>query len=173
MEMNMPTQETLTTQRKALLINLDPTRYGTFAEIGAGQEVVRYFFSVGAAAGTIATATITSSSVLIGDTAATVSFTFTPTSTTLATGKIAFKYPSWYQVNLTPSTTQMLSVAATSDCSPTSGNLVIDACTIDTVTQIVTMDYSSFTGVGDITITINNFKNPVNRNTKSGFKISH
>lgn len=46
--------ETLTTRRKALLINLDSSRYGTFAEIGAGQEVVRYFFSVGAAAGTIA-----------------------------------------------------------------------------------------------------------------------
>ena len=28
--------------------------YGTFAEIGAGQEVARYFFQVGAAAGTIA-----------------------------------------------------------------------------------------------------------------------
>ena len=38
---------------KALAINLDPLRYGTFAEIGAGQEVVRWFFRVGAAAGTI------------------------------------------------------------------------------------------------------------------------
>ena len=42
------------TQRKALDINLDPRRYGSFAEIGAGQEVVRWFFRVGAAAGTIA-----------------------------------------------------------------------------------------------------------------------
>ena len=41
------------TNQKALKINLDATRYGTFAEIGAGQEVVRWFFKVGAAAGTI------------------------------------------------------------------------------------------------------------------------
>lgn len=43
-----------TTERKALAVNLDPRRYGTFAEIGAGQEVVRWFFRVGGAAGTIA-----------------------------------------------------------------------------------------------------------------------
>ncbi len=43
----------LTTQQKALKTNLDPIRYGTFAEIGAGQEVARWFFQVGAAAGTI------------------------------------------------------------------------------------------------------------------------
>ncbi|MFK7737138.1 MAG: TonB-dependent receptor [Pirellulaceae bacterium] len=42
------------TARKALEINLDQGRYGTFAEIGAGQEVVRWFFRVGGAAGTIA-----------------------------------------------------------------------------------------------------------------------
>src|SRR5205085_5438329 len=42
------------TDRKALAINLDGRRYGTFAEIGAGQEVVRWFFRVGGAAGTIA-----------------------------------------------------------------------------------------------------------------------
>ena len=42
------------TQQKALAINLDPCKYGAFAEIGAGQEVVRWFFQVGAAAGTIA-----------------------------------------------------------------------------------------------------------------------
>ncbi len=41
------------TGQKALKVNLDATRYGTFAEIGAGQEVVRWFFTVGAAAGTI------------------------------------------------------------------------------------------------------------------------
>lgn len=46
--------ERLTTEAKALAINLDPRRYGTFAEIGAGQEVVRWFFRVGGAAGTIA-----------------------------------------------------------------------------------------------------------------------
>lgn len=39
---------------KAVQINLDPIRYGTFAEIGAGQEVVRWFYRVGGAAGTIA-----------------------------------------------------------------------------------------------------------------------
>ena len=44
----------LDTRDKALRINLDLRRYGTFAEIGAGQEVVRWFFRVGGAAGTIA-----------------------------------------------------------------------------------------------------------------------
>ena len=39
--------------QKALEVNLDPSRYGSFAEIGAGQEVVRWFFRVGGAAGTI------------------------------------------------------------------------------------------------------------------------
>jgi len=43
----------LTPHQKALKINLDPLFYGTFAEIGAGQEVARWFFKVGAAAGTI------------------------------------------------------------------------------------------------------------------------
>ncbi len=42
------------THGKALRINLDSRRYGTFAEIGAGQEVVRWFFRVGGAAGTVA-----------------------------------------------------------------------------------------------------------------------
>lgn len=46
--------ETLDSRDKALRINLDARRYGTFAEIGAGQEVVRWFFRVGGAAGTIA-----------------------------------------------------------------------------------------------------------------------
>ncbi len=40
--------------KKALQINLDATKYGTFAEIGAGQEVARRFFHVGGASGTIA-----------------------------------------------------------------------------------------------------------------------
>jgi hypothetical protein len=40
--------------QKALALNLDATTYGTFAEIGAGQEVARWFFSVGGAAGTVA-----------------------------------------------------------------------------------------------------------------------
>ena len=42
------------TEQKALEINLDENIYGTFAEIGAGQEVARNFFQVGAAVGTIA-----------------------------------------------------------------------------------------------------------------------
>ena len=48
------TTETVDTHNKALQINLDPQWYGTFAEIGAGQEVVRWFFRVGGAAGSIA-----------------------------------------------------------------------------------------------------------------------
>jgi hypothetical protein len=42
------------TAQKALKLNLDALTYGTFAEIGAGQEVARWFFSVGGAAGTVA-----------------------------------------------------------------------------------------------------------------------
>jgi hypothetical protein len=42
------------TLQKALRINLDPRWYGTVAEIGAGQEVARWFFRAGGAAGTIA-----------------------------------------------------------------------------------------------------------------------
>ena len=41
---------------KALRINLNPDIYGTFAEIGAGQETARYFFRSGGASGTIAKA---------------------------------------------------------------------------------------------------------------------
>lgn len=44
----------LSTHEKALQLNLDQTTYGAFAEIGAGQEVARWFFRVGGAAGTIA-----------------------------------------------------------------------------------------------------------------------
>jgi len=47
-------KDLLTTNRKALTINLDEPRYGTFAEIGAGQEVARVFFQAGGASGTIA-----------------------------------------------------------------------------------------------------------------------
>jgi hypothetical protein len=46
--------ETPNTHQKALKLNLDSKPYGTFAEIGAGQEVARWFFRVGGAAGTIA-----------------------------------------------------------------------------------------------------------------------
>ena len=48
------TTEELSTHQKALAINLDPDIYGTVAEIGAGQEVARWFFRVGGAAGSIA-----------------------------------------------------------------------------------------------------------------------
>lgn len=47
-------REILENKRKALKINLDGAIYGTFAEIGAGQEVARNFFTAGAASGTIA-----------------------------------------------------------------------------------------------------------------------
>src|SRR5215471_8385563 len=52
--MSQAAERVVDTHTKALQINLDPRRYGTFAEIGAGQEVVRWFFRVGGAAGTIA-----------------------------------------------------------------------------------------------------------------------
>ncbi|MBC2606226.1 TonB-dependent receptor [Pelagicoccus albus] len=54
METNSETSEFLTTNRKALTVNLDAAKYGTFAEIGAGQETCRNFFQAGGAAGTIA-----------------------------------------------------------------------------------------------------------------------
>src|ERR1700733_2253752 len=41
-------------QQKALKINLDARKFGTFAEIGAGQEVARWFFHVGKAGATVA-----------------------------------------------------------------------------------------------------------------------
>jgi hypothetical protein len=50
----MASAEPLNTHQKALRINLDPTNYGSFAEIGAGQEVVRWFLVVGGASGTVA-----------------------------------------------------------------------------------------------------------------------
>jgi hypothetical protein len=43
-----------TTKQKALKINLNDNIYGTFAEIGAGQETVRQFFRAGGASSTIA-----------------------------------------------------------------------------------------------------------------------
>src|SRR5205807_3353799 len=45
---------TTDTRDKAVALNLDPRTYGTFAEIGGGQEVARWFFRVGGAAGTVA-----------------------------------------------------------------------------------------------------------------------
>ena len=49
-----PDKDEFSTHQKALAINLDPGIYGTVAEIGAGQEVARWFFRVGGAAGSIA-----------------------------------------------------------------------------------------------------------------------
>ncbi len=50
----MEDRKKLTTQEKALQINLSKAIYGSFAEIGAGQEVAANFFKVGGASGTIA-----------------------------------------------------------------------------------------------------------------------
>lgn len=48
------TKKRLTTEEKALSINLDQSIYGSFAEIGAGQEVAANFFRIGGSSGTIA-----------------------------------------------------------------------------------------------------------------------
>jgi hypothetical protein len=50
----MPSAEKLDTHRKALTVNLDASTFGSFAEIGAGQEVARWFLFVGGASGTVA-----------------------------------------------------------------------------------------------------------------------
>lgn len=44
----------MNTREKALRVNINDSVYGSFAEIGAGQEVVRWFFQAGGAAGTVA-----------------------------------------------------------------------------------------------------------------------
>lgn len=44
----------LDTHHKALTVNLDISTFGSFAEIGAGQEVARWFLLVGGASGTVA-----------------------------------------------------------------------------------------------------------------------
>ena len=49
-----PNRVVLSAKQKALRINMNHDLYGTFAEIGAGQEVVRHFFRAGGASGTIA-----------------------------------------------------------------------------------------------------------------------
>ena len=59
-------QGSIGTHQKALQINLDQSKYGTFAEIGAGQEVARWFFRVGGASGTIAK-TISAYDMIISD----------------------------------------------------------------------------------------------------------
>ena len=56
----------LSPSEKALRMNQDATVYGTFAEIGAGQEVVRWFFQVGGATGTVAK-TISAYDMVVSD----------------------------------------------------------------------------------------------------------
>jgi len=46
--------EKIDTHQKTLILNLDPSTFGSFAEIGAGQEVARWFLIVGGASGTVA-----------------------------------------------------------------------------------------------------------------------
>jgi hypothetical protein len=50
----MPSDQKLDTHHKALTLNLNPSTFGSFAEIGAGQEVARWFLLVGGASGTVA-----------------------------------------------------------------------------------------------------------------------
>jgi len=50
----MPTPDKIDAHQKALSLNLDATAFGSFAEIGAGQEVARWFLRVGGASGTVA-----------------------------------------------------------------------------------------------------------------------
>ena len=50
----MHSPEKIDTHQKALTLNLDPSTFGSFAEIGAGQEVARWFLVVGGASGTVA-----------------------------------------------------------------------------------------------------------------------
>ena len=50
----MAARATKTVYEKALAINLNPMRYGVFAEIGAGQETANWFFRVSGSAGTVA-----------------------------------------------------------------------------------------------------------------------
>lgn len=54
------------TEEKALILNLQPSIYGVFAEIGAGQEVANHFFNAGAASGTIAK-TISAYDMIVSD----------------------------------------------------------------------------------------------------------
>jgi hypothetical protein len=50
----MASTQKLDTHHKALTVNLDLSTFGSFAEIGAGQEVARWFLLVGGASGTVA-----------------------------------------------------------------------------------------------------------------------
>ena len=52
--MNAIHNKDIGTKQKALAVNLDPKIYGSFAEIGAGQDVAANFFKAGGSSGTIA-----------------------------------------------------------------------------------------------------------------------
>ena len=65
--MSSDTQTLAATQEKAFCINMDKTLYGTFAEIGAGQETANWFFRSGGAAGTVAK-TISAYDMTVSDT---------------------------------------------------------------------------------------------------------
>ncbi|TVQ84296.1 MAG: TonB-dependent receptor [Bacteroidetes bacterium] len=67
MTQNNIEREVFDTNRKALFINLDDTIYGSFAEIGGGQEVARCFFQSGGASGTVAK-TISAYDMIFSDT---------------------------------------------------------------------------------------------------------
>jgi hypothetical protein len=54
MDLAMPSDQKLDTHHKALTLNLDASTFGSFAEIGAGQEVARWFLLVGGASATVA-----------------------------------------------------------------------------------------------------------------------
>lgn len=60
-------RELMDTSKKALFINLDDSIYGSFAEIGGGQEVARFFFQSGGASGTVAK-TISAYDMVFSDT---------------------------------------------------------------------------------------------------------
>src|ERR1700685_13873 len=61
------TQQSTDIHAKALALNLEASCYGTFAEIGAGQEVARWFLSAGAASGTVAEAISAYDKTVSGD----------------------------------------------------------------------------------------------------------
>jgi hypothetical protein len=67
MSQNNIEREVYDANRKALFINLDETIYGSFAEIGGGQEVARIFFQSGGASGTVAK-TISAYDMVFSDT---------------------------------------------------------------------------------------------------------
>ena len=66
----------------------------------------------------------------------------------------------------------MITLSSQTDCFTSGSNIAVDSCSLDTGTKTLTYTYSTYTS-GDISLSIKNFKNPVNRNTKTGFQIIH